>query len=79
MKVVFNGMFEKRSSGCNCKGRKTDYSFKQTRMFILPSGLTKTFSVGKEEEVSERDGKFLLSYSSKDVNGAYREVFTRVD
>lgn len=78
MKIKFNGMMEKRSHGCNCRGKQTEYSFVLQRHFILPSGRSMTFFEGKVEEVSERDGKFLLSYSGIDVNGLRRDVFTEV-
>ena len=82
MKIVFNGLLEKRAegSGCNCKKSGNSYSFVNSRMFILPSGMSKTFYVGKTEVVSERDGKFLLSYNkASDANGMSREVFTKVE
>ena len=81
MKVRFNGLLEKRSGGgCNCKRTSTEYGFVNSRMYILPSGQTKTFFVGSVEEVSESDGKFLLSYNqAPDVNGLSREVFTKVE
>lgn len=73
MKVKFNGIVEKKTSGgCNCKRQSTGYSFSNVRMFILPSGTKKTFYAGDTAEVSETDGKFLLS-----MNGE-REVFTKV-
>lgn len=77
MKVVFNGLLEKKSGGCNCK-KKSEYGFVGSRMYILPSGISKTFRVGVAEEVSEQDGAFLLSYKYADSNG-YREVFSKVD
>lgn len=78
MKVVFNGLLEKQPhSGCNCKRKSTGYSFVQSRMYILPSGLQKTFYIGKVEEVSDRDGRFLLSYRTTDKNGT-RQVFSEV-
>lgn len=79
MKIVFNGLLEKKSGGCNCKKSASEYGYVRTRMFILPSGRTKTFRVGKVEEVSEQDGKFLLAYKPIDVNGARREIFTKVE
>lgn len=79
MKVVFNGVLERHSKGCNCKGKKTDVSFIQSKIYILPSGKTVHFYVGKPEEVSEKDGRFLLSYVYKDVNGSQRAVFSKVD
>ena len=80
MKVVFNGTVEKRSSGgCNCKGKRTSSSFVRSKMYILPSGRTQTFTVGQPIEVSERDGQFLLSYIYKDVNGDTRAIFSKVE
>lgn len=80
MKIKFNGLLEKRSGGCNCKKSSAEYGFTHSRMYILPSGKTKTFVVGKVEEVSESDGKFLLSYNkAPDANGMSREVFTKVE
>lgn len=79
MKVVFNGVLEKHSGGCNCKGKKTDVSFVQSKTYILPSGKTIHFYMGKPETVSETDGKFLLSYVYHDVNGGLRAVFSKVE
>lgn len=80
MKIVFNGMLEKHRKGCNCKKvGNTDYGFITQKMFILPSNTTRTFIAGKVEEVNERDAQFLLSYVYDDLNGARREVFSRVE
>ena len=79
MRVVFNGVLEKHSSGCNCKGKKTDVSFVQSKMYILPSGKSIHFYMGKPETVSESDGRFLLSYVYTDVNGSQRAVFSEVE
>ncbi len=81
MKLIFNGLLEKREGGgCNCKRQTSGYGFVNSRMYILPSGTSKTFYVGKAEEVSESDGAFLLSYNqAPDVNGMAREVFTKVE
>lgn len=81
MKVVFNGTVEKRvtGGGCRCKSRVSSASFVRTKMYILPSGQTKTFYAGKEAEVSEQDGDFLLSYVYKDANGDLRQVFSKVE
>lgn len=80
MKVVFNGTIERRASGgCNCKGKVTSSSFVRSKMYILPSGATQKFIVGQPVEVSERDGKFLLSYVYKDVNGDTRAIFSEVE
>lgn len=79
MKIKFNGLIEKKvSGGCNCKRQSSGYSFVNSRMYILPSGQQKTFYVGKVEEVPDRDGQFLLSYSVKDSNGT-RKVFEKVE
>ena len=78
MKIKFNGLLEKKSSGCNCHKSGSSYGFVNSRMYILPSGKQKTFYVGKVEEVSDRDGQFLLSYNSVDVNGK-RQVFEKVE
>lgn len=79
MKVIFNGVLEKRSKGCSCKGKKTETSFVQSKMYILPSGKSIHFYMGKPVEVSEQDGNFLLSYVYKDVNGSQRAVFSKVE
>ena len=79
MKVVFNGVLEKKSKGCNCKGKTADASFVRTKMYILPSGKSMYFYLGKPEEVSEEDGNFLLSYIYKDINGDTRAVFSKVE
>lgn len=80
MKVVFNGTVEKKSSGgCNCKGKVTKSSFVRSKLYILPSGRSQNFIVGKPVEVSERDGQFLLSYIYRDVNGDLRAVFSKVE
>ena len=59
--------------------RISDVSFVQSKMYILPSGKSVHFYAGKPVEVSETDGKFLLSYVYKDVNGSQRAVFSEVD
>lgn len=79
MKVVFNGTLEKHSKGCNCKGKVTEVGFVSTKLYILPSGRSIQFYVGKSEEVSEQDGNFLLSYVYSDVNGSQRAVFSKVE
>lgn len=80
MTVVFNGTIEKRASGgCNCKGKVTSSSFVRSKMYILPSGRSETFTVGQPKEVSEQDGNFLLSYVYKDINGDSRAIFSKVE
>lgn len=80
MKIKFNGVLEKHSKGCNCKKvANSEYGYVTQKMYILPSGTTRTFVVGKVEEVNKVDAEFLLSYMYKDVNGGYREVFSKVE
>lgn len=70
MRIKFNGITEKRSKGCPVCGKsRAETTFKTTKTFILPSGVTKTFRTGKIEEVSPEDADFLLSY-----NGAFEVV-----
>lgn len=80
MKIVFNGVLEEKKSGCGACGKRvtSKYSFTNSKRYILPSGATKTFYVGKVEEVSERDGQFLLSYVFNDGQGI-RSVFSKVE
>lgn len=79
MKVVFNGVLEKHSKGCNCKGKQTEVGFVKSKMYILPSEKQITFYLGKPVEVSEQDGRFLLSYIFKDANGDTRAIFSKVE
>lgn len=80
MTVVFNGTIEKRQGGgCNCKGKVTSSSFVRSKMYIMPSGRTHQFMVGQPVEVSEQDGRFLLSYVYTDVNGDQRAIFSEVE
>lgn len=77
MKVVFNGTLEKTSGGCSRCGSRRQGSmvFVRTKQYVLPSGNTKIFRMGVPEEVSEIDGRFLLSYEYTDVNGGTRKIF----
>lgn len=80
MKVVFNGIIEKKNGGCVPCGAKraSEHVMRTSKMFILPSGITKTFFVGREEEVSKADGDFLMSYMYTDKNGQKKTVFTEI-
>lgn len=79
MKVVFNGVIEAKTKGCKPCGKKgKTYSFSDTKTYILPSGIRKSFRVGNPVDVSEMDGKFLLSYRYEDANGGVREIFSEV-
>lgn len=79
MKVKFNGIMEYRKKGCGVCGKRAQgkTSFVTSKTYILPSGRSKTFTVNRVEEVSEMDGKFLLSYMVKDQNGS-RAIFEEV-
>lgn len=79
MKVVFNGIFAKVNKSCNCKRSGTsEYGLITNKSFYLPSGAERVFQAGKVEEVSERDGRFLLSHFDTN-NGVKREVFSKVE
>lgn len=62
MTVRFLGMVETTLSGCKCSGRKETKTFSRHKDFYLPSGILKTFYAGREVEVSDEDGEFLLEY-----------------
>lgn len=62
MKIIFKGVKEKRSGCPVCGQRSSDVVFRTSKSYILPSGAVKTFRMGQEYEVSDRDGAFLLSY-----------------
>ena len=79
MKIVFNGVFEKIAKGCNCKKQgNSEYGFVSTKHFFMPSGNERTFTVGKVEQVNDKDAMFLLSYIDTS-NGLKREVFSKVE
>lgn len=76
MKIRFNGIIEKRSKGCPvCGKRITDSQLLTSKTYILPSGITKTFRIGRTEEVTDEDGNFLLSYRYTDPKGDVKHVF----
>ena len=79
MKVIFNGILEKKKrGGCNCSGKsKSTLRMLTSKTFILPSGVTRTFHAGQETEVEEEDGRFLLEYQYTE-NGEKKPVFTVV-
>ena len=80
MKVVFNGMIEKKSGGCgSCGKRRTENQFVAYRTFILPSGIIKTFRAGVPETVSPEDANFLLMYRYQDANGVVKNAFEVVE
>lgn len=66
MTLKFKGFVEQRKRGCPvCGNRTIDGSYVTSKMFILPSGKTMTFRVGRKQEVSDADGEFLLSLKDK--------------
>lgn len=76
MKVVFNGIVEKARKGCGaCGKRRTENQFLTWKTYILPSGITKTFRVGKAVEVSEKDANFLLLFTYTTSEGVEKNVF----
>lgn len=81
MKVKFNGILETRNGGCiPCGQKKSSRQVVATsKMYILPSGQTKTFHVGRVEEVSDKDGEFLMEYLYTDKDGNMQSVFTKVE
>lgn len=78
MKVVFNGVLEHNKKGCSACGKaRSESKFSTSKTYIMPSGAKKTFYMGKPEDVSDRDGQFLLSYIEHSPNGT-RKVFEEV-
>lgn len=81
MKIKFNGVLEKKADGCIPCGRKkvSERIMAMKKSYILPSGITKTFYVGRTEEVSDEDGAFLMKYTYTDKNGKEQTVFSEVE
>lgn len=80
MKIKFNGVYQKISKGCPVCGRRShETNYLAIKTYILPSGRTKTFRMGRVEEVSDSDGNFLLSYQSTDKEGNVYPVFEVVN
>lgn len=79
MKVRFLGVMKNRRIGCStcAKRAASRTSFSTSASYMLPSGRRMTFYVGRVAEVSDRDGKWLLSYVTADANGT-RKVFEEV-
>lgn len=76
MTIVFKGVIEKKAKGCPVCGRRSgSNTYTAMKTYILPSGITKTFRVGKPEEVNDRDGEFLLNYKYTDKDGTVKNVF----
>lgn len=76
MKLKFNGIVSRQSGGCRpCGTRKAGNSVLQTKKtFMLPSGKHLTFYAGRITEVTEDEGRFLLSF-----NDEHQTVFTEVE
>lgn len=81
MKVKFNGILEKKSGGCIPCGAKrvSKQTMVTSKMYILPSGTSKRFWAGRTVEVSDDDGKFLMSFTYRDKDGQTKNVFTEVE
>lgn len=64
MRLRFNGAQGQKKGGCPVCGarRVSNNGVIYTKTYILPSGQSKTFTTGRIYDVSEADGKFLLSY-----------------
>ena len=79
MKLRFNGIIEKRKSGCNCAGTRTQSTLRMvtSKHYILPSGVSRMFRVGQITEVDDADAEFLLQYKYTE-NGEKKDVFTVV-
>lgn len=61
MILKFKGINGTERKGCSACGRKvTKTKIKTMETFYLLSGGHKTFRIGKVEEVSDRDGEFLI-------------------
>lgn len=75
MRIQFNGIIEKRTSGCKPCGRSDGGSqFITLKTYYLPSRVSKTFRAGVPETVSERDAQFLLQYKYE-IDGVVKNVF----
>lgn len=76
MKVRFNGIVEETQRGCRpCHGRTTHLQMKTHKSYYLPSGRHIAFRIGDPVEVSEEDGKYLLSETYKAADGKTKKVF----
>lgn len=74
MRIVFLGMLVKKSGGCACR-RRSNSQLVNTRTFFLPSGKMQTFRAGREEEVSDSDGAFLLNETYTSPTGEIIHAF----
>lgn len=62
MKVMFTGVMEKKAGGCKpCGMRKVSrMGMVMRKSYMFPDGQEKTFFAGREVEVSDVNGKWLL-------------------
>lgn len=76
MTVRFNGIIEETQRGCRpCHGRTTHSQMKTSKTYYLPSGRRMTFRIGIPADVSEEDGKYLLTETYKAADGKTKKVF----
>lgn len=68
--IRFMGLreLEQKSSGCCGRRRVSEYVIKREKRMVLPSGRIVTFRIGETEDVSEEDGKFLLSLNTRTMS-----------
>ena len=72
MKVMFTGVMEKKASGCKpCGMRKVSrMGMTMRKTYMFPSGQEKKFFAGREVELIDTDGEWLL----KNFPDAFEEV-----
>lgn len=76
MRIKFNGIVEKRKSGCGvCGRRRSSSQFQTTKSYTLPSGVRMTFRAGQAVELSDGDAAFLLQYKYRSHDGEVKQVF----
>lgn len=80
MKVIFNGVLEAVSGGCvPCGHKRSSKRVMITKKtYIMPSGISKTFYVGRTVDVLDSEGKFLLDFTYTDNHGNTQNVFSEV-
>ncbi|MGM0175690.1 hypothetical protein [Enterococcus sp. DIV0800] len=80
MKLRFLGIRTSAvTSGCSsCGNRRSRQTFHREKTMTLPSGIKMYFFIGKEYEVNESDGRFLLDQYYM-VNNRPHYFFERVD
>lgn len=80
MTVEFLGIKETKKNGCGVCGRRkvSNYTLSRYRKMTLPSGRVVSFAIGKPENVSDEEGKFLLSLTY-DLGGEKAYMFKKVE